>query len=80
MIDYSMFTYPAVLIIMYVSTFFFSLQQEVKKELDRYVAPVSELEPCDANTLLEELPLEPDLVLEMSHLGRGVEYYDEEVC
>ncbi|KAG0713101.1 Supervillin [Chionoecetes opilio] len=54
--------------------------KEVKKELDRYVAPVSELQPCDAKMLLEELPLEPDLELEMTHLGRGVEYYDEEVC
>lgn len=56
------------------------LYQEVKKELDRYVAPVCELQPCDAKKMLEELPQEPDLVLEMSHLGRGVEYYDEEVC
>nr|XP_045623516.1 uncharacterized protein LOC123773700 isoform X5 [Procambarus clarkii] len=52
--------------------------KEVKKELDRHVAPVCELQPCDAKMMLEELPLEPDLVLEMSHLGRGVEYYDEE--
>ncbi|XP_050688505.1 supervillin-like isoform X3 [Eriocheir sinensis] len=52
--------------------------KEVKKELDRYVAPVCELQPCDAKMMLEELPQEPDLVLEMSHLGRGVEYYDEE--
>ncbi|XP_042234899.1 serine/arginine repetitive matrix protein 2-like isoform X3 [Homarus americanus] len=52
--------------------------KEVKKELDRHVAPVCELQPCDAKMMLEDLPLEPDLVLEMSHLGRGVEYYDEE--
>ncbi|XP_063887519.1 supervillin-like isoform X6 [Scylla paramamosain] len=52
--------------------------KEVKKELDRYVAPVCELQPCDAKMMLEEVPLEPDLVLEMTHLGRGVEYYDEE--
>ncbi|KAK7012572.1 hypothetical protein SK128_009367 [Halocaridina rubra] len=51
---------------------------EVKKDLNRYVPPVSELQPCDAQKMLEELPSEPDLVLEMSHLGRGVEYYDEE--
>lgn len=51
----------------------------MKKELDRHVAPVCELQPCDARMMLEELPVEPDLVLEMSHLGRGVEYYDEEV-
>lgn len=47
--------------------------------MDRHVAPVCELQPCDARVMLEELPAEPDLVLEMSHLGRGVEYYDEEV-
>lgn len=47
--------------------------------MDRHVAPVCELQPCDARVMLEELPPEPDLVLEMSHLGRGVEYYDEEV-
>ncbi|XP_066940406.1 supervillin isoform X3 [Macrobrachium rosenbergii] len=52
--------------------------KEVKKDLNRYVPPVSELQPCDASVMLETLPLEPDLVLEMSHLGRGVEYYDEE--
>lgn len=52
--------------------------KEVKKDLNRHVAPVSELQPCDAKVLLEDLPPEPDLVLEMSHLGRGVEYYDEE--
>lgn len=53
--------------------------QEVKKEMERYVAPVCELDPCEAQTLLEDTPPEPDLVLEMSHLGRGVEYYDQEV-
>ncbi|XP_042881684.1 serine/arginine repetitive matrix protein 2-like isoform X2 [Penaeus japonicus] len=52
--------------------------KEVKKDMDRHVAPVCELQPCDARVMLEELPPEPDLVLEMSHLGRGVEYYDEE--
>lgn len=51
---------------------------EVKKDLNRYVPPVSELQPCDARVMLDDLPLEPDLVLEMSHLGRGLEYYDEE--
>ena len=51
----------------------------MKKDLNRYVPPVSELQPCDARAMLEDLPLEPDLILEMSHLGRGVEYYDEEV-
>ena len=53
--------------------------QEVRKEIERQVAPVCELQPCDARLMLEKLPTEPDLVLEMSHLGRGVQYYDEEV-
>lgn len=38
-----------------------------------------ELETCDVDGMIETQPSEPDLVLEMSHLGRGVVYYDEEV-
>ena len=37
------------------------------------------LTPVDGRVLLEATPPEPDLVLEMTHLGRGREYYDEEV-
>ena len=47
--------------------------------MEREVAPVCELKPCDALAMLDNLPTEPDLTLEMSHLGRGVQYYDEEV-
>ncbi|CAN8029609.1 unnamed protein product, partial [Ixodes persulcatus] len=34
------------------------------------------LRPCDAKELLARDPMEPDLELSGSHLGRGLEYYD----
>ncbi|CAN8011914.1 unnamed protein product [Ixodes pacificus] len=34
------------------------------------------LRPCDAKELLARDPVEPDLELSGSHLGRGLEYYD----
>ena len=38
-----------------------------------------ELAPCDASQLVATDHPEPDLVLEREHLGRGTQYYDEEV-
>ncbi|KAK6630980.1 hypothetical protein RUM44_003152 [Polyplax serrata] len=39
---------------------------------------ITDLKPCDAKEMLENSVPEPDMVLEGSHLGRGVTYYDEE--
>jgi len=35
--------------------------------------------PCSAKAMLEAPEEDPDFVLEGSHLGRGKEYYDQEV-
>lgn len=40
------------------------------------VNDISSLEPYDAQLMLEHQLDDPDLELEGSHLGRGVEYYD----
>lgn len=37
-----------------------------------------ELTACDPKLMVENVAPEPDLVLEGSHLGRGVRYFDEE--
>ncbi|KAF2366738.1 Gelsolin-like domain [Trinorchestia longiramus] len=52
--------------------------KEVKEELNRRPDPVCCLQPCSGEELLKNTPEEPDLVLEMSHLGRGTKYYDAE--
>ncbi|XP_022243845.1 supervillin-like isoform X3 [Limulus polyphemus] len=36
-----------------------------------------ELKACDVKNMLEQERTEPDLILEGSHLGRGLEYHDE---
>jgi len=41
------------------------------------LAPPLELAPCDAEELVAVEHPEPDLVLEMEHLGRGSDFYDE---
>ncbi len=38
---------------------------------------ISSLEPYDAQSMLDNQLEDPDLELEGSHLGRGVEYYDQ---
>lgn len=38
-----------------------------------------EVKPCNAQPMVDWTPLEPDLQLEGSHLGRGTKYYDPEV-
>ena len=43
------------------------------------LAPPLELNPCDAAAMAAFDHPEPDLVLEMEHLGRGTHFYDEEV-
>lgn len=40
-------------------------------------ASISDLKPCDFNSLLENEVEEPDTILENSHIGRGLEYHDE---
>ncbi|XP_047735537.1 supervillin isoform X2 [Hyalella azteca] len=50
--------------------------KEVKEELRRRPEPVCLLQPCSGDDLQSNVPAEPDLLLEMSHLGRGTEYYD----
>ncbi|GIY88486.1 hypothetical protein CDAR_585491 [Caerostris darwini] len=39
---------------------------------------LSDLKPCDAKTMLDCEVEEPDTILENSHIGRGLEYHDEE--
>ncbi|RXG71357.1 Supervillin, partial [Armadillidium vulgare] len=53
--------------------------KEVRVEEEQKPEPVCELKLCDVESMINTRPEEPDLVLEMSHLGRGVTYYDEEV-
>ena len=43
------------------------------------LAPPLELAPCDAAAMVAAHHPEPDLVLEMEHLGRGTHFFDEEV-
>ena len=43
------------------------------------LAPPLELAPCDATDMVATRHPEPDLVLEMEHVGRGTHFYDEEV-
>lgn len=38
-----------------------------------------DVRPCDAQEMADWSPVEPDLELEGSHLGRGKMYYDSEV-
>lgn len=59
--------------------FLIFLPQEVRVEEEQKPEPVCELKLCDVESMINTRPEEPDLVLEMSHLGRGVTYYDEEV-
>ena len=47
-------------------------------ESGEQAAPL-ELGPCDAAEMVSWRHPEPDLVLEMEHLGRGTEFYDPEV-
>lgn len=42
-----------------------------------HAADISSLEPYDAQLMLDNQVDDPDLELEGSHLGRGVEYYDQ---
>lgn len=37
-----------------------------------------DVKPCDAKAMLDNPIPDPDLILEGSHLGRGLKYYDEE--
>ncbi|XP_054285862.1 supervillin isoform X2 [Macrosteles quadrilineatus] len=57
----------------------FSRVIQVKnRDKDKQVDGPVELKPCDAREMVDWSPLEPDLQLEGSHLGRGHKYYDVE--
>lgn len=45
---------------------------------DSKVNSICDLKPCDVQEMLNQEPEEPDMILENSHLGRGVEYFNEE--
>lgn len=51
--------------------------QESEEKAVGVVTDISSLEPYDAQLMLDNQVDDPDLELEGSHLGRGVEYYDE---
>ncbi|GBM97338.1 Supervillin [Araneus ventricosus] len=44
----------------------------------KFPTSISDIKPCDAKTMLESEVEEPDTILENSHVGRGLEYHDEE--
>lgn len=47
-------------------------------EKEKQVEGSIDVRPCDAQEMADWLPVEPDLELEGSHLGRGKMYYDSE--
>lgn len=38
-----------------------------------------DIKPCNVEEMISNKATEPDLILEGSHLGRGIRYFDEEV-
>ena len=55
------------------------LFQEVKAEMEREVEPVRGVDACSGDNLHSNAAAPPNLVLEMTELGRGTEHYDAEV-
>ena len=53
------------------------IKRQESEEKPVNVADISSLEPYDAQLMVDNELEDPDLELEGSHLGRGVEYYDE---
>lgn len=56
----------------------FSRVIKVKDNNEKTIDGSIVVKPCDAQIMRKSEPVYPDLVLEGSHLGRGIEYFDEE--